>query len=314
MNPVLTITGAAGGASTATLNIGDHDSGNLTDIATDTLDTTLGTLYAQLGTVTIGVDTTTRGTTRGMTINSSLQMGAGALSAGSMTIGVITSGGSTGEVYNIADTGSFTLTGGTADVTAITLATNSYVFGVNGGTGTLDAEVTLNGGAFLYSATIQEGPISAVASGTLNVISQVNLNRGTIGNLSGGSLNVSVPSLVVSGTGDQDAFNISNGQTGAVSSTISGSGAVANVGPGTLILSGTDNTFSGGLYVPDGTVILTNNEAVADGESLIVGNASAFGTLVPAAGGGATPVPEPGTLMLALAALAGAAVYLRRRK
>ena len=50
-----------------------------------------------------------------------------------------------------------------------------------------------------------------------------------------------------------------------------------------MTLSGTNNTFSGGLYVPDGTVILTNNEAVADGESLTIGNASAFSTIEPAA-------------------------------
>ena len=325
VNPVLTITGASGSASTATLNIGSHDSGHLTDIANDTFDTTLGTLYAQLGTVTIAADHPTSGNNgRGMTINASLQMGAGSLSAGSMIIGTIASGGTAGQLYNISDTGSFTITGGTADVTSITLATNNYTNGVSGGSSTLDAEVTVNGGGHLYANTIQEGTISPVSAGTLNVTSQVNFNSGTIGNLTGGSLNMSVASLVVSGTGEQDAFYISTGQTGAVSSMISGSGAIANVGPGTLILSGTNNTFGGGLYVSNGTVILTNNEAVADGESLTVGNASAFSTIVAAdalgsavqaSGVAATsPVPEPGTLALALAAVGSMVVYRRTRR
>ncbi len=310
VNPMLRITGASGGTSTANLNIGQHDSFQLSDTAIDTFNTTPGTLYAQLGTVTIGVERTTKGTNRGMTFNSSLQMGAGALSAGSMTIGMITAGGTSASPYNFSDSGSFTVAGGTADVTTLTLATNNYVFGVNGGTSTLDAEVTLNGGAYLYAATIQEGPISPVSSGTLNVSSQVNLNRGTIGNLTGGSLNMSVPSLVVSGTGDQDAFLISAGEIGDVSSTISGSGAIASIGPGTLILSGTDNTFTGGLFDSNGTVILTNSKALAAGDSLIVGNVSGFAAPLlvetPAA-----PVPEPGTLMLALATLASAVVFRR---
>jgi autotransporter-associated beta strand protein len=314
LNPVLTITGASGGTSAATLNIGNHDSSHLTDIANDTLDTTLGTLYAQLGAVTIGVDSTTRGTVRGMTINSSLKMGSGSLSASSMTLGVITSGGSAGEIYNMADSGSFTLTGGTADVTTITLATNSYVFDVSTtSTNTLSGEVTLNGGAHLYASTIQAGTIAPVSSGTLNVTSQINLNNGTIGNLSGGSLDVSCATIVVSGTGEQDAFFISTGQTGAVSALISGSGAVASIGPGTLILSGTNDTFTGGLYVPNGTVILTNNEAVADGESLTVGNPLSFAPIVPAASSAAVAVPEPAALALISAALSAFVVCRRCR-
>ena len=186
---------------------------------------------------------------------------------------------------------------------------------------TLSGQVTLNNGN-LYATTIQEGPMAVAPSGTLNVTSQINWNGGTIGNLTSGSLTVSIPSIVVSGTGEQDAFYISTGQTGAVNSMISGSGAIANMGPGTLILSGTDNNFTGGLYVANGTVILTNNEAVADGESLTVGNASAFSTIVPAgaiasaapASASPAPVPEPGTPAILAAMLAGAAIYRRTRR
>ncbi len=114
-----------------------------------------------------------------------------------------------------------------------------------------------------------------------------------------------------------NTFWINTAQTAAVSSNISGSGAIASTGPGTLVLSGTAGTFTGGLYVSNGTVVLTNNEAVADGESLTVGNASLFSTASPATAGGAassTAVPEPGTLALALAVLAGAALWRRRSR
>ena len=333
-NPVLTITGTSGGASTANLTIGSHDSnttgsnGHYT--ATDLFDTTAGTsggtLYAQLGNVVIGQEKPgTSGSVRWIQYSSTLNMGAGALTANSMSVGLINSGG-TGTAYEFSASGAFNLTGGTADITTLTLATNNFVYALSpSNNNTLSGQVTLTNGN-LYAATIQSGPIAAPSSGTttLNVTSQVNWNGGTIGNLTGGSLNMSVASLVVSGTGEQDAFYISTGQTGAVSSMISGSGAIANVGPGTLILSGTNNTFGGGLYVSNGTVILTNNEAVADGESLTVGNASAFSTIVAAdalgsavqaSGVAATsPVPEPGTLALALAAVGSMVVYRRTRR
>ncbi len=72
-----------------------------------------------------------------------------------------------------------------------------------------------------------------------------------------------------------------------------------------------NNNYGGVTTVAGGSLILTNNEAVADGSSLIVGNASYFSPLVsdtaPAGLGGspqAAAVPEPGTMGLALAGLA----------
>ena len=97
---------------------------------------------------------------------------------------------------------------------------------------------------------------------------------------------------------------------------------------GTLILSGTDNTYSGGTYVDDGTLIVNNTGALLDGSSLVVGAGGTF-FYDPTAGGAANapaltekasdrslaPVPEPGTLaLLSVAGIVAAAAVWRRRR
>ena len=91
---------------------------------------------------------------------------------------------------------------------------------------------------------------------------------------------------------------------------------------GTLILSGTNNTYSGGTYVESGTLYVQNSGALPDGSSLTVGAGGTFifDPTVTGASMDATalhvasqinPVPEPGTIALLLAALWSAAVYRR---
>jgi fibronectin-binding autotransporter adhesin len=101
-------------------------------------------------------------------------------------------------------------------------------------------------------------------------------------------------------------------------------------GTGELVLSGT-NSYAGGTFVESGTLILTNNEALAAGSSLTIGDASAFagGPSGAEADTGAvssglnsplsaspsiTPVPEPGTLVLVAAGVVvGLATWRRKR-
>ena len=99
---------------------------------------------------------------------------------------------------------------------------------------------------------------------------------------------------------------------------------LAMTGPGTLILSGTANSYSGGTEVMQGTLYVRDTGAITDGSSLVVG---AGGTFIfdPTVGGAALAnvsspasqvgvVPEPGTLVLLLAALGSAAIYRRLRR
>ena len=102
--------------------------------------------------------------------------------------------------------------------------------------------------------------------------------------------------------------------------------ALAMTGSGTLILSGTANSFSGGTYAEQGTLYVHDSGAIADGSSLLIG---AGGTLIfdPTVGGAALDpasqshpatqvgvVPEPGTLVLLLAALGSVVIYRRFRR
>ena len=92
--------------------------------------------------------------------------------------------------------------------------------------------------------------------------------------------------------------------------------ALRMTGAGTLVLSGT-NTYTGGTIVNSGTLIAANNEAIADGTSLTVGNALAFPTPVvpaPVAAPAVSPVPEPGTVALLVAAASIAVGWSRLRR
>ena len=91
-------------------------------------------------------------------------------------------------------------------------------------------------------------------------------------------------------------------------------------GTGSTTLSGT-NTYNGGTTVIGGTLIATDSQAIEDGTSLSVGSGLlAFGAVIPSPVANASaaplvsPVPEPGSLALAVAIFGGAAIYRRRQQ
>jgi len=104
---------------------------------------------------------------------------------------------------------------------------------------------------------------------------------------------------------------------GGTIQNITGPLALDKIGAGSLLLSGT-NTYSGGTTVSDGTLDVTNSDALPAGSSLTVG---AGGTLVFDSTAATSPtraVPEPGTLaLLTVAAFATAicrCIQSRRKK
>ena len=116
-------------------------------------------------------------------------------------------------------------------------------------------------------------------------------------------------------------FAVAHGTELALEGPISGPGALALHGGGTLILSGTNN-YSGGTYVETGTLDVVSRSSLPSGESLTVGAGGvlvfdptiAAAPLGGSAAAGLAAVPEPGTLALLAAALAVGCGLWQRRK
>jgi autotransporter-associated beta strand protein len=131
----------------------------------------------------------------------------------------------------------------------------------------------------------------------------------------------------VATTGNTTTLTLDGGNTGAntISGAIGDGGAGGKLaltkdGDGTWVLS-VANTYSGGTTVSKGTLLLTNANALLAGSDLTIG---ASGTVVLAsdltgaaatnAGSSVAPVPEPGTIALLAAGLAGLLVAAWRRR
>ena len=113
----------------------------------------------------------------------------------------------------------------------------------------------------------------------------------------------------------------SAGSTLAINGDISESGvaSLTLADSGQLILGG-NNSYQGGTIVEAGLLVATSNGSIPDNTGLVIG---ANGTFVfdptqagsaaasPAVSSATAPVPEPGTLLLVLAAISSAAIYRR---
>lgn len=170
--------------------------------------------------------------------------------------------------------------------------------------------VKLGGGIQVLATTNAYTGATTISAGTLQLGTGQSGQDGTLGS------NTTIPNtgsppgitMLVADSGAL-VFDIVGSQTALY--PISGPGSLAMIGPGELVLSSTTNSYggySGGTIVEDGTVKVTNNEEIADGSSLTVGNPlliALFGPVTPAVAGGggagAQAVPEPGAAALAAA-------------
>ena len=216
---------------------------------------------------------------------------------------------------------------------------NSSTFsGVIGGVGnsvTMNnpaATLTLaNTCAYTGLTNIQAGTLrfgaNSVFSGDVTV-SGGTLDTASFGTVAG-TITLAGGAIVGGGTLQSADYEM---QSGLVTATLADEnsgisvGALTKTTAGTLILSGTD-TYTGGTFVNEGTLIVTNPRAIADGTSLTVG---AGGTFIfdPTVTGSAmdatslrtvspmvAPVPEPGTLvLLSVAGIVAAAAAWRRKR
>ncbi len=130
-----------------------------------------------------------------------------------------------------------------------------------------------------------------------------------LGDVVNNSSNPQTINLALNLLGDTNV--VTNGNL-SLGGNINGAFGLIASGSGTLILSGS-NGYSGTTIIEDGTLIAESPAALPDGGNVVIGDAGAFSESASAAGlpSGAAAVPEPGTLVLFLAA--GALALIRPR-
>jgi autotransporter family porin len=220
------------------------------------------------------------------------------------------------------------LTGDATGVVGTTDATSAVVFTIGGSgvyafPGVIGA-VTLQGkaGSNAQLSLDMAGAGRQILSGSNTYTGATSINSGTLQLGNGGATGSLAPASVITDNGALafDRNNVVTQGTDFSSAAITGSGSLIQLGSGTLVLSAS-NTYAGGTIVNAGELLVTNNEAIADGTNLAVGDASALSLLPaaivpspPAAAPAVTPVPEPGTLLLLAAGGALLAIGRRRRR
>lgn len=269
------------------------------------------------GAVTMGGgdDTITLGT--GSSISGNIDGGTGTnnlqLVAGSGTTGTLASSLSNIQSLAVNASGAtWTVTGG-GTVSAVTIASGSTLQLGNGGTsGSLSGAITDNGtfsvnrsdsytvssGISGSGSVVQKGAGTLVLTGTNTYSGGTTVSSGTLSIASDASLGTGGTVILAAGTtlaftaggtyahaitvaGDP-FFNVAAGQTVIQSGQISdgaSAGTVEVTGGGTLVLSNTANSYSGGTAVTGGSTLSIAADSVLGTGAVTLGDTTTTGTL-----------------------------------
>ena len=173
--------------------------------------------------------------------------GAGSVTLGSATL--TTNGDNTSTIFS----GTIAGTGGLTKIGAGTL--------------TLSGASTYSGATAVNAGTLQAGAANAFSAASAFTVASgaaldLNSFNQTIGSLAGaGSVTLGSATLTTNGDNTSTTF----------SGVISGSGSLAKIGGGTLVLSGA-NTYSGGTTLAAGTLRLENDQALGTGALTTTGS------------------------------------------
>ncbi|WP_029004309.1 autotransporter domain-containing protein [Azorhizobium doebereinerae] len=326
-----TVTLGTGGGTldtqsfTATIGAVIDGAGALTKTGTGTLILTGGNTYSggttlSQGTLQIG-NGGTSGTLTGAVAN------AGALvfnrSDTATFTGAVTGSGSVSQI----GTGTLILTGANSHSGGTTISGGTLQIGNGGTTGALAGDIVNNAAlsfnrsdTYSFGGTISgTGTLSQIGTGTTVLTGSntysggTSLAAGTLSVSSDANLGAAVGALVFSGGTLQATANLSTARTITVGAAgggfsidashtltatgpLSGTGALAKAGSGTLILAGTGSGFTGALDVTAGTALVNgaiggaasvSSGATLGGQGTIAGavNVAAGGILSGSSGG-----------------------------
>ena len=193
----------------------------------------------------------------------------------------------------------------------------------SGGTNTT---ITLDGvsptlAALTFSTSTGRSYDLAQGSGTASLILSNGTSAAAVVTVLSGTHMISAP-ITLSSSG---SFAPLAGTQLVLSGNIGNGGAslpVALTNAGTLILSGTADSYSGGTYVDQGTLVANTNGSLPDNRGLVIGAGGTFvfdptvtgapAAALPQPAGAGAPVetvPEPSALVLLAVALWSAAIY-----
>ena len=260
-NGTLTIRGAGGGANvTPLIRIGQANSGNQSTVGI--LNLTGGSIDALATEFDIATHaaSTAGGAVGGTFATGTLTMPGGTIVAGTMSVGRKTA--STGSPLVTATVNQ---SGGAVTATNLYLGNSQTTDATNAPGFTANYNLTRG---TLYAQTISGNGANYAASTVRNL----NLNGGTVRNISGSDLSINGlantatgrVNIVLGGAGGTFEADSGRNITVGANSLISSTGRLNKTGQGTLTVASA-NTYSGGTLVSDGTIVANNNTAFGTG-------------------------------------------------
>ncbi|MCX7008139.1 MAG: autotransporter-associated beta strand repeat-containing protein, partial [Kiritimatiellaeota bacterium] len=127
--------------------------------------------------------------------------------------------------------------------------------------------LTNNGGTTILSGTNTYSGGTTLSAGTLTISSYTNLPATGTLTFNGGFLGITgttitnLDTITFNNSSFNGGFNVAAGSTVTVNNVLSGNGALAKLGVGTLALQGS-NTFGGGVTLNAGTLRIENASAL----------------------------------------------------
>ncbi len=252
--------------------------GNFTVSGTNTYS---GGTNIRNGTIILGVDNTGINATTTLTLGDST----------ANTNGVLKLDGHSQTLASLLKTGNGTgnrVVGGNATLSTLTLNNAGAITyaGILGGSGTNENNLTLTKigvGVLTLSGTNTYSGGTTITAGTIAISAANNLgaSSGTL-NIGAGTLQITSTlssSRILNLTDAASAVSVNTGITYTDSGVISGSGALNLTGLGTLIISGTSNTYSGGTKIQNGNLNLGATNALPITTALTLGAGTNGGKL-----------------------------------